>query len=230
MFSSTIQLGEPVVHRGILIAPLFPRRQPRTDYITLEEAIPLGFRVTEVDAAGSVPELLAHNPLDSNVLLYDGEELVGAKQNRILNVTVLVPAQSETRLPVSCVEEGRWSARTAAFAAAKRTDWFCASASDSHWQAWIFNRTPKPLLPTKNHAFAPRRRILMPNIRGLLSLSWRSATATAPLSGAPLCWYHRTRQLDVKWTTSSGSPELGVARMLLRSLTASGRGPDSNRA
>jgi len=119
--SSTIQLGEPVVHRGIVIAPLFPRRQPCADYILLEEAIPLGFCVTEVDAAGSAPELLAHSPLDSNVLLYDGEELVGAKQNRILNVTVLVPARSETRVPVSCVEEGRWSARSAAFAAAKHT-------------------------------------------------------------------------------------------------------------
>jgi ARG/rhodanese/phosphatase superfamily protein len=119
--SSTIQLGNPVVHRGIVVAPLFPRRQPRTEYITLEEAIPLGFRVTEVGAAGSVPELLARNPLDSNVLLYDGEELVGAKQNRILNVSVLVAGQSETRIPVSCVEEGRWSARSAAFAAAKHT-------------------------------------------------------------------------------------------------------------
>jgi hypothetical protein len=64
-----------------------------------------------------VPELLAHNPLDSNVLIYDGEELVGAKQNRILNLTVLLPGVSETRIPVSCVEEGRWAARSAAFAA-----------------------------------------------------------------------------------------------------------------
>jgi hypothetical protein len=118
---STFQIGEPVVHRGIVVAPLFPRRQPRADYITLEEAIPLGFRVTEVDAGGAVPELLARNPLDANVLLYDGEELVGAKQNRILNVTVLLPGVSETRIPVSCVEEGRWSARSAAFTAARHT-------------------------------------------------------------------------------------------------------------
>src|SRR6266568_488762 len=113
---STIQLGEPVEHRGIVIAPLFPRRQPQAEYLTLEEAIPLGLRVTEVDAAGSVPELLVSNPLDASVLLYDGEELIGAKQNRILNVTVLVPAQSETRIPVSCVEEGRWHARSRHFA------------------------------------------------------------------------------------------------------------------
>ena len=75
----TIQLGEPVEHRGVVIAPLFPRRQPQAQYVTLEETLPLGFRITEVDEAGSVPELLVVNPLDANVLLYDGEELVGAK-------------------------------------------------------------------------------------------------------------------------------------------------------
>jgi hypothetical protein len=113
-----IQLGEPVEHRGVVVAPLFPRAKPHTTYLTLEEALPLGFRVAEVDAAGIVPELAVVNPLESSVLLYDGEELLGAKQNRILNVTVLVDAQSETRIPVSCVEEGRWHARSAFFGAA----------------------------------------------------------------------------------------------------------------
>jgi hypothetical protein len=120
---STIQLGELTEHRGLVIAPLFPRLQPRIQYLTLEEAIPLGFQVEEVDAAGAVPELLARNPLETLVLLYDGEELIGAKQNRILNVTVLVPAQSETRIPVSCVEEGRWSARSAFFATARHASY-----------------------------------------------------------------------------------------------------------
>src|SRR6266511_802990 len=117
-----IQLGDPVERRGVVIAPLFPRTDPRAEYLTLDEAIPLGFHVTELDAAGSVPELLAKNPLDANVLLYDGEELLGAKQNRILNVTVLVPARSETKIPVSCVEEGRWHARSAHFAPGAQAD------------------------------------------------------------------------------------------------------------
>jgi hypothetical protein len=111
----TIQLGEPVEHRGVVIAPLFPRRSPVAEYLTLDEAIPLGFRVSEVDAAGSVPELLASNPLEANVLLYDGEELVGAKQNRILNVSVVVSGKTELSIPVSCVEEGRWRSVSAAF-------------------------------------------------------------------------------------------------------------------
>jgi hypothetical protein len=110
-----LQLGDPVEHRGIVIAPLFPRSDPLASYLTLEQAAPIGFHVTELDEAGSVPELLATNPLDANVLLYDGEELLGAKQNRILNVTVLVGASSKTRIPVSCVEEGRWHARSARF-------------------------------------------------------------------------------------------------------------------
>ena len=114
-----IQIGEPVDHRGVVVTPLFPRLKPRAAYVTLEEALPLGFRVAEVDAAGSVPELAVKNPLDSDVLLYDGEELLGAKQNRILNVTVLVAPRSETRIPVSCVEEGRWRARSFSFGAAK---------------------------------------------------------------------------------------------------------------
>lgn len=121
VIENTIQLGEPVEHRGVVIAPLFPRNNPKADYLMLEEALALGFRITEVDAAGSVPELLAFNPLDKPVLLYDGEELLGAKQNRILNVTVLVAAQSETRIPVSCVEQGRWQARSASFDAAHHT-------------------------------------------------------------------------------------------------------------
>ena len=118
MIATSIQLGEPVEHRGIVIAPLFPRRTPEAQYVTLGEALPLGFRVEEVSESGAVPELVVHNPTDRDVLLYDGEELLGAKQNRILNVTVLVAAGAKTLIPVSCVEEGRWHRRSAGFTSA----------------------------------------------------------------------------------------------------------------
>jgi hypothetical protein len=114
-----IQLGQPLEHRGAVLTPLFPRRDPRCHYVSLEEALARGFRVTEVDTAGSVPHLTASNPLDSRVLLYDGEELLGAKQNRVLNVTVLVEETSDALLPVSCVEQGRWRERRPDFAAAR---------------------------------------------------------------------------------------------------------------
>ena len=107
--SFTFQLGDPVEHRGIVITPLFPARDPVAAYITLDEALPRGLSITEISDAGSVPELAVINPLDESVLLYDGEELVGAKQNRILNVSVLVGAGAKLPIPVSCVEQGRWN-------------------------------------------------------------------------------------------------------------------------
>ena len=76
------QLGEAVEHRGVIVAPLFPTRDPEVSYVTLDEALPRGLAITETDTAGTVPELAVDNPLDDKVLLYDGEELVGAKQNR----------------------------------------------------------------------------------------------------------------------------------------------------
>ena len=42
------------------------------------------------------------------VLFLEGQELIGAKQNRILNTSVLVAAHSKTKIPISCVERGRW--------------------------------------------------------------------------------------------------------------------------
>jgi len=93
------QPGEPITHRGITVVPLFPRRDPGADYTTLETAITRGFRVDETGEDGLVPELVVTNPLADQVLLYDGEELIGAKQNRILNLTVLVAATSVTPIP-----------------------------------------------------------------------------------------------------------------------------------
>jgi hypothetical protein len=114
----TFQLGEPMEHRGIVVAPLFPRRDPVAAYVTLDEALPRGLRITETSDTGSVPELFVENPTDSDVLLYDGEELVGAKQNRILNVSVLVGAGAKLPIPVSCVEQGRWSRLSDTFVSA----------------------------------------------------------------------------------------------------------------
>jgi hypothetical protein len=73
-----------------------------------------------VSAGGVVPELLLDNPSPKRVLLLDGDELVGAKQNRVLNITILVGANRKVVIPVSCVERGRWHARSAEFSSEDR--------------------------------------------------------------------------------------------------------------
>jgi hypothetical protein len=108
-----------VEHRGIVVTPLFPRRDPLASYVTLDEALPRGLRITETSDSGAVPELFVENLTDDAVLLYDGEELVRAEQNRILDGRVLVGAGAKLPIPVSCVEQGRWSRQSDRFGSAR---------------------------------------------------------------------------------------------------------------
>ncbi len=108
--------AEPVTHGALAVIPLLAPNLDDPDWLTLEEA---GDRVhvTEVSEAGSVPFLKVVNDADQPLLLLDGEELIGAKQNRILNTTVLVAAHAALTIPVSCVEQGRWGYRGRRFVA-----------------------------------------------------------------------------------------------------------------
>ena len=64
--------------------------------------------------------MLVNNTGDSRVLFLEGEELRGAKQNRVLNTSVLIAAHSKTTIPVSCVEQGRWQYRSRHFSLRQR--------------------------------------------------------------------------------------------------------------
>src|SRR3954466_510212 len=105
---------------GLTVIPLFPAGEPRLEYVGLDEAVARGLSVTEVGEEGVVELLAVSNPLDEHVLLYEGEELVGAKQNRILQWTSLVPPRSKGQLPASCAEPRRWSPVTPTFQPAPR--------------------------------------------------------------------------------------------------------------
>jgi hypothetical protein len=79
-------------------------------YVTLRQALAAGrARITEVSEGGSVPELRVVNGSDTRILLLDGEELRGAKQNRVLSTTILIDKHATLTVPVSCTERGRWS-------------------------------------------------------------------------------------------------------------------------
>jgi hypothetical protein len=51
----TLAPGRPQTHGGITIVPLLAVAPPRAHYITLDEALPHGFTITEVGDDGRVP-------------------------------------------------------------------------------------------------------------------------------------------------------------------------------
>ncbi len=107
VIDADLEVGEPL-RQGPL--SLFPVLQPRgaegREYLSGPEAAGL-VRVREKDG-GVVAELIADNHGDRPVLLIEGETLLGARQDRTLNVSILVAAGREATVPVSCVEAGRW--------------------------------------------------------------------------------------------------------------------------
>jgi hypothetical protein len=120
-FLSSVHPGIAQHAKALSLWPLLPN-EPVDDpagelspkYITLGEAVAAGcIRIDEVSASGSVPHVTAENRGDAAVLVLFGEELRGAKQNRVANATFLVPPHSRVNLDVSCVEQGRWDSRPA---------------------------------------------------------------------------------------------------------------------
>ncbi|HXJ55928.1 MAG TPA: DUF6569 family protein [Verrucomicrobiae bacterium] len=109
-YLSSLRLGAPQQFKNMTAVPLFSSLNHGPEYLTLQEAMDKDLvSVAEVSLGGSVPQLKVINRSELPVLLVDGEELVGAKQNRVLNTSILLVEKSETIIPVSCTEHGRWS-------------------------------------------------------------------------------------------------------------------------
>ena len=129
--------------RGLRIVPILGPSHTSPSYELLRPKTLDAVKVTEIDQAGSVPNLLVENLLESPVFLLDGQELIGAKQNRVLNTDVMVPARSRVMIPVSCVEQGRWRRQSAFFALGKS-----ASHRSRHAKA---RRVHRSLKEKKSH-------------------------------------------------------------------------------
>ena len=116
-----INIGSAQSYRNLTVFPLVSEYALDLDYLTLDEALDQdAVDVVELDHFGSVPELKVVNKSDTMILILDGEELVGAKQNRIVNTTILIAGKDTVVIPVSCVEQGRWSYDSHKFSSQKR--------------------------------------------------------------------------------------------------------------
>ena len=115
-------LDEPQVAGPLAVFPVLG--VPSTlAFRSFAQAVGLGAFVKEHDEGAQVRELVFGNPTDQPVLLLEGEEVLGAQQNRTFDVSILAPAGGHLRVPVSCMEQGRWDGARAAehFAPAPQT-------------------------------------------------------------------------------------------------------------
>ena len=118
-FLTSVAFGEPLNFKSLRVVPLVGPSREDPSYRLFGPDVAEDVEVDEVNDAGSVPNLRVTNRLTDRVLLIDGQELIGAKQNRIVNTDVLVPATAKITIPVSCVEAGRWSYSRHGFHAGK---------------------------------------------------------------------------------------------------------------
>lgn len=122
-FAAGLRLGRRQTGGPLAVFPVFAcgnGKGGHGSYITLLQALAEGRAVvTEVDQGGSVPELRVANKGDARILVLDGEELRGAKQNRVLSTTILIDKHTSLIVPVSCTEQGRWAYDSPVFAASE---------------------------------------------------------------------------------------------------------------
>lgn len=113
-FLDRLALAPRQAHKALTLWPLVLRRDAPASqapaFEALADALEAGrLRVDEVSHAGSVPVVRVENAGGIAVLVLFGEEIRGAKQNRVANASFLVPPKSGLTIDVSCVEHGRWS-------------------------------------------------------------------------------------------------------------------------
>ncbi len=104
-----VTVGAPTTCGGLSLYSLFSEAPAAGTYMAgpLAEAAGV-IEVTELDEGAEVPELQLTNLGSVPALLVEGEMLLGGLQNRTLNLSVLCPPAAVTKIPVSCVEAGRW--------------------------------------------------------------------------------------------------------------------------
>jgi len=96
-------VGTPITRGGVTLIPVYLQQ----DSPQILTGVDAEVEVTEQPGA-EVPTLVATNRHGVPVLVAEGETLNGGWQNRVVNVSVLLPANGSLDIPVSCVEAGRW--------------------------------------------------------------------------------------------------------------------------
>jgi hypothetical protein len=108
-YVGVLELGEIGSYKNIAVAPLMAAGSD-LEYLTLEEAIGNGL---EVEETGNVPEIDFGNKTGKEVLIIEGESILGGGQNRMVENNIFMQRDFKGKVPVKCVQSGRWDPQSA---------------------------------------------------------------------------------------------------------------------
>ena len=103
-----IEVLKPQVHENIAAIPLKSKISYKLDILTLKKGLELGLVEVKECEKSTVNTIMVTNNAITPLILIDGEEILGAKQNRIVNNTLLIAPKTTQAISVSCTEHGRW--------------------------------------------------------------------------------------------------------------------------
>ena len=104
-----VRLAEPFFLRNLVVFPLVGPGDNGT-YCSLQEA--LQSQEARLLDTEDIQEVVLQYRGNQPLVMMEGEEVLGARQNRVFVTTLVAERPVETRVPVVCVEQGRWSGGT----------------------------------------------------------------------------------------------------------------------
>lgn len=104
---------------GLEITPLILDGAAGTPFVLGPEAIDRGLLEIAEQGSGSVPTVQATNRGEDEVLILEGDTLIGCKQNRIVAHSVIIAPGSTIDVAVGCMESGRWAHQSPSFSSGK---------------------------------------------------------------------------------------------------------------
>jgi hypothetical protein len=108
------KLLAPITHKNLAVFPvvLADKAPDGVRYLSLTEGMKAGMvAVQEQKTGATVNAVNVANNSDRPLLLLGGEVILGGQQDRIIGEDTIIQPHAELRVPVFCVEHGRWSGR-----------------------------------------------------------------------------------------------------------------------
>ena len=139
---TSLKFGELQEFGNLKLTPIFiDEAMPPDSFVGFDELFDKRLvDASELSESGVVGRISVTNKSDSYLVLLDGEALVGAKQNRIVERSMIIGPQSSVSVPVNCVERGRWSYDRRAPASFRKADFAATPSMKMSKAAMIKNK------------------------------------------------------------------------------------------